>query len=177
MNAWHDIAVGKDQPKIVNAIIEIPKNSSVKYELDKDSGLLMLDRHMHSAVYYPMDYGFIPKTYCDDKDPLDIFLIGTAPTYPLTLCEAKVLGVIKMIDDGEQDDKIIAVHAGDHIFKEWDSLDDVPKHMIAQLKNFLQTYKILKGDEVIVSDILGKEEAYKVVTEAIALYKSDIQKE
>ena len=116
-NPWHDLEIGENAPEVVTSVIEIPNGSSSKYELHKESGMLMLDRVMSSAVRYPANYGFIPKTYCDDKDPLDILVLSEVDIQPLCIVEAKVIGVMTMIDGGELDDKIIAVAAGDKISK------------------------------------------------------------
>lgn len=176
MNAWHDIPVGDDQPKVVNAVIEIPKDSHIKYEIDKDCGLLKLDRYYFSAVTMPGDYGFIPQTYCDDGDPLDIVVITHRPTHPMTLCEVKVLGAIKMVDGGEQDDKIIGVHAVDPRYSRFDSIDDLPPHFLEEIKQFFNTYKQLEKKDVQVKEVLSKEDAYQVIQESIELYNKDIRK-
>jgi len=170
IHPWHDIEIGEKKPKIVNAIIEIPKDSTIKYEIDKKTGLLKLDRYMYSAVHYPADYGFIPRTLWEDGDPLDIFIITHRPTFPLTLCEAKVIGVIRMIDNKEKDDKIIAVHAQDPRFSQWDSINDIPQHFLRELKHFLETYKELHGKVVKVFKILDAKEAYKNIEKAEKLY-------
>src|SRR5512141_352181 len=113
MHPWHDVDPGSSAPAFVRAIIEIPKGSKGKYELDKDSGLLKVDRVLFSSVHYPANYGFIPRTYCDDHDPLDVLVLGQEPVVPLAIMRAKAIGVMKMTDQGEEDDKIIAVHADD----------------------------------------------------------------
>lgn len=170
VNVWHDIDVGKDAPDFVNTVIEIPKDSKLKYELDKDTGLLKLDRFLHSSVHYSGDYGFIPRTLCEDDDPLDVFIISHSSTYPMTLCEVKVLGVMKMVDDGEADDKIIGVHNADPRFSQWDNLEDVPEHFVKELKEFMRTYKRLENKQVDVNEIYGKEEAKKIINESIEIY-------
>ena len=137
VHPWHNVEIGEKKPKIVNAIVEIPKDSTVKYEIDKKTGLLKLDRYMYSAVHYPADYGFVPRTLWEDGDPLDIFIITHRATFPLTLCQAKVIGVVRMIDSNEKDDKIIAVHAQDPRFSQWNSIKDVPQHFLRELKHFL----------------------------------------
>ncbi len=171
IHPWHDIPIGKEKPKVINAIIEIPAKSTVKYELDKDTGLLKLDRHMHSAVHYPGDYGFIPQTYCDDKDPLDVVILTNQPTNPLTLCEVKLIGVMKMVDSGEQDDKLLGVHANDPRFKEWNSIKDIPQHYLKEIQHFFETYKQLKGGNVKITKILDVKDAYKILEEAEKLYQ------
>ncbi len=170
LNPIHDVSIGEKSPSIVNAIVEIPKDSKIKYELDKETGLLKLDRYLFSAVHYPGDYGFIPRTLWMDGDPLDVFIITHRETYPLTLCEVKPIGVIRMIDDEEQDDKIIAVHARDPRYSEWDSIADVPQHFLKELRTFLESYKDLEGKTVKVFEILDKAEAYADIEKAQKLY-------
>ncbi|HLP79357.1 MAG TPA: inorganic diphosphatase [Acidobacteriota bacterium] len=176
MNPWHDVPVGKEAPRIINAIVEIPKDCKIKYELDKETGLLKLDRYMFSAVHYPGDYGFVPQTLWTDGDPLDVFIITHRETYPLTLCEVKVIGVIKMIDDDEEDDKIVAVHAKDPRYSEWNTIDDVPSHFLKELHNFLEIYKELENKVVRVYEILNQDEAYKVIEKAQQMYKEKFHK-
>jgi inorganic pyrophosphatase len=162
---WHDISPGDESPRIVNAVIEIPRDSQQKYELDKESGILKLDRFLYSAVYYPGDYGFIPQTLWEDGDPLDIIILTNRPVYPLTLVRARVIGVIRMIDENELDDKIIGVYDSDPRFKEYNSLKDIPKHVVAELKHFFETYKELQlqSEKVTVPEILDREKAWEDV--------------
>ncbi len=176
VHPWHDISPGKKIPEKVNAVIEIPKDSKIKYELDKETGLLKMDRFMYSAVLYPGDYGFIPQTLWEDGDPLDIFVLTHTPTYPLTICDVKVIGVIRMIDNEERDDKIIAVHSTDPRFGEWDSLKEIPQHYLAELRHFLETYKELQGKKTKVYKILGRSDAYKDIKHGIELYKKEYKK-
>src|SRR3989344_2141423 len=146
-NYWHDVEVGKEAPKVLNVIIEIPKDSQNKYELDKETGLLKLDRVLYSAVYYPGDYGFVPQTLCGDGDPLDVLILSNRPVYPLTLTEVRILGVMKMIDNNEQDDKLIGVYKSDPRFKQFQSIKDVPNHTLEEIKHFFETYKQLQGKQ------------------------------
>ncbi|MCA9485749.1 MAG: inorganic diphosphatase [Nanoarchaeota archaeon] len=169
-NPWHDLSAGKNTPEIVNAIIEIPKDSKVKYELDKDSGMLMLDRFLYSAVHYPGDYGFIPQTLWEDGDPLDILILTGVPVYPMTLAETRVIGVLRMVDDGEKDDKILAVYKNDPRFAEMESIKDVPRHIIAELKHFFETYKQLQGKNAKILEILDKKDAFKSIELGKKLY-------
>ena len=172
LNTWHSVSYGKEAPKFVNTIIEIPSESKAKYELDKETGIIKLDRVLFSAVHYPANYGFIPQTYCDDKDPLDILVISSIQAVPLCLVEAKVIGVMQMIDNNEQDDKIIAVAKNDMSVNYIDNLDMLPKHTMLQIKRFFEDYKKLENKEVIVERFLDKENAYRIIENAIALYQS-----
>lgn len=170
-NPWHFVSPGKESPHVVNAIIEIPSGSNAKYELDKESGLLKLDRVLFSAVHYPANYGFIPMTYCDDNDPLDILVICSVAVEPLCLIEAKVIGVMRMKDQGEGDDKIIAVAKNDKSINHINDLNELPEHLQQQIHRFFEDYKKLENKEVQVESFLGRVEAEKIVEEAIDLYK------
>ena len=172
-NPWHNVSPGKDTPRTVNGIIEIPKGSKGKYELDKESGLLRLDRVLYSSVHYPANYGFIPQTYCDDKDPLDILIICSIDVDPLCLIEAKVVGVMHMIDDDEQDDKIVAVANNDMAVNYINDISELPPHTVVELRRFFEDYKKLEHKQVIVEQFLGREEAYKIVNEAVELYATE----
>src|ERR1700709_1300216 len=140
---WHGVPVGEHAPRIVNAIIEIPQGSRAKYEIDKDSGLLKLDRVIYSSFYYPVNYGFIPQTYGDDKDPLDILVITSLPVQAMCLMEAKVMGVMQMVDSGDADDKIIAVAAHDPGVNHYNNLEELPKHFFEELRHFFGQVRIL----------------------------------
>ena len=172
-NPWHSVSPGKDIPKIVNSIIEIPKGSKGKYELDKVSGLLRLDRVLFSAVHYPANYGFIPQTYCDDKDPLDILVICSIEVDPLCIIESKVIGVMHMTDEKQVDDKIIAVAKNDMSVNYINDINELPPHTSVELKRFFEDYKKLEQKEVLVKDFLGKEKAYKIIEDSISLYKNN----
>ena len=169
-NPWHDVARGDDAPKVVNGIIEIPKGSKAKYELDKDSGLLKLDRVLFSAVHYPAAYGFIPQTYCDDKDPLDILVLCSVDIVPMCLVEAKVIGVMQMIDGDEEDDKIIAVAAHDISVNHFNDIADLPPHTLNEMQRFFEDYKALEHKHVSVERFMGREDAYRIIEESITLY-------
>lgn len=175
MHPWHDIEVGLKQPKVVNMVIEIPKKSTIKYELEKKTGLLKMDRFLYSSVYYPGDYGFIPRTLWEDNDPLDIIVFTREPGFPLAICEVKVIGVLEIIDENESDDKIIAVHQTDPRFSEWNSINDMPKHYLTELKHFFETYKELQGKKVEVFKILGVDEAYKAIEKGMKLYSEKFE--
>lgn len=128
LHPWHGVGVGEQAPEVVTAIIEVPRGSNIKYELDKASGLLKVDRILYSAVHYPANYGFIPQSYCDDNDPLDILVLGQEPVLPLSILRAKPIGVMKMFDQGEMDDKIIAVHMDDPEYAHYKTIDELPPH-------------------------------------------------
>ncbi|MCH2534160.1 MAG: inorganic diphosphatase [Bdellovibrionales bacterium] len=174
MNPWHIVEIGENAPEVVQAIIEVPKGSKNKYELDKKTGMIRVDRVLFSSVQYPANYGFIPQTYCDDKDPLDILVLGQEPVYPLSIMEAIPIGVMKMIDQGEGDDKIIAVHKNDPEYNMYKDISELPPHRMQEIKRFFLDYKQLEKKQVQVEDLLGHEEAIKIIVESIALYKSEI---
>lgn len=173
MNPWHDVPIGPHAPEIVNAIIEIPRGSKVKYELDKASGLIKVDRVLFSAVHYPANYGFIPQTWCDDDDPLDILVLGQADVPPLVIMVARPIGVMRMTDHGQEDDKIIAVHVDDPEVAEIHSLEQLPPHKLRELRRFFEDYKKLEaGKEVLVHDFLDPAEARRVVRHNAELYRA-----
>ena len=172
-NPWHAIAYGNEAPQFVNAFIEIPKGSKSKYELDKDTGFLKLDRILYSAVHYPASYGFIPQTYCDDKDPLDILVICSEPIEPMCLVEAKVIGVMHMVDNNENDDKIIAVARNDMSVNHINEIEGLAPHTMKEIQHFFEDYKKLEKKEVVVDQMQGREIAYKIVEDSIAYYKSE----
>ncbi len=169
---WHSISPGHNLPECVTAIIEIPKGSKAKYEIDKETGLLRLDRMLFSSVMYPANYGFIPQTYCDDNDPLDILVLCAADVYPMSMIEAKVIGVMHMVDNGEQDDKIIAVAKHDVSVNYIEDLSELPPHTMKEVVRFFKDYKTLEEKNVTVEHLLGKSYAYKVIEESIELYNS-----
>lgn len=172
-NPWHDLSFGEEAPQVVTAVIEIPNRSIAKYELHKDSGMLMLDRVLSGPNFYPANYGFIPQTYCDDKDPLDILVISQVDIQPLCIVEARVIGAMKMIDGGEMDDKIIAVAAGDKFYDHVTELEHLPKNQLEQIKHFFEDYKFLEKKTVEVKEFENRQTALKIVEESIELYKQE----
>ncbi|MDH5542598.1 MAG: inorganic diphosphatase [Nitrospinota bacterium] len=171
LHPWHSLDVGDDAPKIVNAIIEIPMGSKVKYELDKRSGLIKVDRILYGAVFYPANYGFIPQTYCEDKDPLDILVFCQEPLYPRSIVEAKVIGCMGMVDNGDADDKIIAVMNADPAFMDYNDISQLPEYQINELRKFFEDYKKLeKGKDVAVDEFSGRVDAQNVVRKAMDFY-------
>ncbi len=169
-NPWHDVSIGDKTPGTVTGIIEIPKNVRAKYELDKESGMLILDRVLFSSINYPANYGFIPKTYCDDDDPLDILVISQIDIVPMCLVEANVLGVMRMIDGDEMDDKIIAVAANDMSFNHVKDITDLPAHWLIELRSFFEDYKKLENKSVVVEDFQNREVAMEVIQQAMKDY-------
>ncbi len=176
MNIWHDIDPKKISPEDFMVVIEIPSGCKVKYELDKETGMLKLDRILHTSTRYPANYGFIPRTYGDDKDPLDVLVLCTQKIYPLTLVRCYTIGVIKMIDGGENDEKIIAVPFGDPVFNSYTDISQLPKHIFAEMKHFFEIYKALENKKTAVEAIDDSAEAKKIIASAIEAYKEKFKK-
>ena len=171
LHPWHGVPYGNNAPAKVNALVEISQGSRTKYEIDKYTGLLKLDRVIYSSFHYPINYGFIPQTLGHDGDPLDILILCSQSIQPLCLVEATVIGNMRMIDSGEEDDKIIAVAAKDPSVNHMTDIDTLPKHFFNELKNYFEQYKVLENKQVQIDNFQTKEEAYKVINEAIDLYK------
>jgi inorganic pyrophosphatase len=172
MHPWHDSYV--DDAIVRDAfpvVIEIPKGSKNKYELDKETGLLKLDRVLYSAVHYPADYGFIPRTFCDDGDPLDALVLSQEPVYPLTLVEARAIGVMRMRDEKGLDDKIVAVSVHDPAFAGYTDKSQLPAHLLLELRRFFEDYKALEHKQVVVEDLLGPDDAVTIIRDALELYR------
>lgn len=170
---WHDLPNNPDDAELgFNVVIEIPKGSKVKYELDKPSGMLRVDRMLYSAVHYPANYGFLPRSYCDDGDPLDVLVLGAEPVVPLTLMRARAIGVMHMHDEGKADDKIIAVHVDDPAYTEYHDITQLPNHLSQQMQRFFMDYKALENKVVEVEDMHNAAKALQVVQEALHLYRA-----
>ncbi len=171
LHPWHSQEIGENPPEFLNAVIEIPKDSKVKYELDKRSGFIKVDRVLYGPYVYPANYGFIPQTYCDDGDPLDIMVYCQQPIYPRTIAPARVIGGLKMFDQGQGDDKIFAVMEGDPAYKGIRDISQMPDYLLQELKEFFTNYKNLEKKEVEVIDFYGREQALEAVSSALALYR------
>jgi inorganic pyrophosphatase len=171
MNPWHDYPVDASQIAAgFPVVVEIPKGSKNKYELDKRTGLLRLDRVLHSAVHYPADYGFIPRTYCDDSDPLDALVLSQEPVYPLTVIETRAIGVMRMRDEKGIDDKIIGISLCDPAFADYRHIDELPAHVMREIRRFFEDYKALEHKRVVVEDLLGPADAVHIIREALNSY-------
>ncbi|MDA8027464.1 MAG: inorganic diphosphatase [Nitrospiraceae bacterium] len=171
-NPWHDLSLGSNAPHEIQVLIEIPARSRVKYELDKETGLMRVDRILHSAVYYPTNYGLIPQTYCEDNDPLDVFVFSGEPLQSNAIVLVRPVGIIHMEDGGEKDDKIVAVMVKDPEWGQFRHIEDLIPHRIRELTQFLKDYKTLENKQVLVSDVEGNTAAKKSIEDAIALYGS-----
>ncbi len=167
---WHDVPTGADAPERFLAIIEIPQGSKIKYELHKETGLLFVDRVLYSSVVYPANYGFIPQTLGDDDDPLDVMVLMQETVAPLSVLRARPIGMMTMLDQGQNDEKIICVHEDDPAFNAYHSIDQLPEHRLRELKRFFQDYKVLEDKEVSVREFLGPEDARRVVTQSMERY-------
>lgn len=178
MNLWHDIPLGENAPEEINVIIEIPKGSNNKYEIDKATGLIKLDRANYSSAAFPYDYGFVPQTLWEDNDPLDVILLTTYPLSPGILVAARPVAVIDMVDDGESDYKVIAVPVDDKRWEDVQDIGDLNKHSLKEYQHFLETYKALKGKPapVEIKGIYGKKEALDAVKKSVELYKAKFAK-
>ena len=172
MNIWHSIDSRRITKDKFFACIEISLGSKTKYELDKETGLLKLDRILYTSTHYPANYGFIPKTYAEDNDPLDVLVLCNESIIPLTIVECKPIGVMHMVDNGQADEKIIAVCLNDPFYKDYNSIKDLPAHVSEEIKHFFTVYKSLEGKETVVDNELeGAEEAKQVIQESIKRYK------
>ena len=171
MNPWHDIYVDEQLEQGFPAVIEVPQGSKNKYEVDKETGFLKLDRVLFSAVHYPANYGFIPRTYCDDGDALDVLVLSQVPVHPLCIVTARAVGVMRMRDDKGGDDKIVAVSTHDPWFAEFTDQSQLPPHIMREVRRFFEDYKILENKTVVIDDLLGADEALRIIRASLDLYK------
>ncbi|MFZ2154438.1 MAG: inorganic diphosphatase [Candidatus Moraniibacteriota bacterium] len=176
MNLLHDLKSGEKIPEIINVIIEIPKGSKNKYEIDKETGLIKLDRAMKTSQDYPFDYGFVPRTYWEDGDALDVVVLTTYPLSPGILVEARPVGIMKMIDGGESDDKIISVPKDDPRWDKVKDIKDVNEHTLKEIRHFFETYKAIENKKVEVGGFGGREKAEQAIKKAIKLYNNKFNK-
>ncbi len=170
-NIWHDVRADRIQPTDFISVIEIEKGSKNKYELDKETGFLILDRILYTSTHYPANYGFIPRTYADDGDPLDVLLLCSEPVVPLTMVRSFPIGVISMVDSGKRDEKIIALPFGDPTYKDYTDIEQLPSHIFDEMRHFFTVYKSLEGKKTAVDEVQGHEAAIKIVKECIENYK------
>lgn len=171
MNIWHNINPERITVNKFEALIEIPKGCKSKYELDKETGLLRLDRVLYTSTVYPANYGFIPRTLADDGDPLDVLVLCTDSVYPMTLVTCVPIGVIKMTDDGEQDEKIIAVPENDPMYKNYYDIHELPSHVFEEMMHFFEVYKMLEHKVATVKEICHKHEAIDIIRKCIKKYE------
>lgn len=169
-NIWHDVSPERIKPEDFLCVIEIPKGSRKKYELDKETGYIILDRVLYTSTHYPANYGFIPRTYGDDNDPLDVLLICAEDLEPLTLVRAYPIGVIAMVDNGSRDEKIIAIPYNDPNYNMYKSIEELPRHLFDEMRHFFAVYKNLEDKETAVEEVASADEAVKVINEAIVRY-------
>nr|MBP3680305.1 inorganic diphosphatase [Clostridia bacterium] len=176
MNIWHDINGERIKKDDFVAVIEIQKNGRNKYELDKETGFLKLDRILYTATHYPANYGFIPRTYAGDGDPLDVLVICQEEIIPLTLVECYPIGVLKMIDDNAEDEKIIAICNKDPYLNTYKDINELPSHIMEEIMHFFEVYKTLEGKHTTIDKMLGREDAEKIISECIENYKEKFEK-
>ncbi len=171
---WHDLPNDPDTAdQYFNVVIEIPRGSKVKYELDKPTGLLRVDRVLYSAVHYPANYGFIPRSYWDDNDPLDVLVLGQEPVIPLTIVRARAIGAFEMFDEGKSDTKIIAVHVDDPEVADYSDVSQLPRHKALEIRRFFSDYKVLEDKSVVVEQLKSKDEALAAVKKSFELYRKN----
>lgn len=173
MHPWHDLFPGPGSDlSCVYVVVEIPRGGKVKYELDKRSGLIKVDRILWSSVIYPANYGFVPRTFCEDGDPIDALVLMSEPLVPLSVVRAKPIGMMRMADEGRADDKLITVCSDDPAYSHYEDIHELPKHVVREFRRFFEDYKVLENKQVIIEEMLGKEDARKVLSEAIDLYNT-----
>ena len=171
-NIWHDIKPERIQEEDFMAVIEIPKGSKNKYELDKETGVLMLDRILHTSTHYPANYGFIPRTYGDDREPLDVLVLCSEPIAPMTLVRCYPIGVIRMLDQGRLDDKIICIPFSDPTYNEYSDINELPKHVFEEMSHFFQVYKALEGKQTAAGEVQDRAVAVEVIKKARNDYRA-----
>ena len=172
-NIWHDVDPKRISPENFLSVIEIPQGSKKKYELDKATGLIILDRILYPSTHYPANYGFIPRTYGDDGDPLDVLVLCSEILDPLTLVQCYPIGYISMLHGGKNDEKIIAIPFADPTYNTYKDISELPRHLFDEMSHFFSVYKTLEGKETVAGDVKGREEAQKVIQAAIANYKDN----
>lgn len=170
MNIWHDIDAGRITPESFEALIEIPKGCKAKYELDKETGLLKLDRMLYTSTVYPSNYGFIPHTLADDGDPLDVLVLCNEVIYPMTLVHCYPIGVIKMIDSGDLDEKIIAIPLKDPTYNSYGDIRELPQHIFEEMMHFFEVYKTLEHKKTTVKEIAHRDEAIAIIEKCLKAY-------
>ena len=175
MNIWHDIAEDRIKKDDFVAVVEIPKGCKNKYELDKKTGMLRLDRILYTATHYPANYGFIPRTYAGDYDPLDVLVLCQEPIYPLTLVECYPVGVLRMTDSNEEDEKIIAIAKKDPFLNCYNDISELPAQLSAEIMHFFEVYKQLEGKKTTIDKMMGRKEAEEVIQETIDNYKKEFE--
>lgn len=169
-NIWHDISPKRITPEEFIAVVEIPKGSKKKYELDKETGLIILDRILHTSTHYPANYGFIPRTFGEDLDPLDVLVLCSEPLEPLTLVRCYPIGMISMIDSGRNDEKIIAIPVNDPTYNGYRDIKELPAHIFEEMRHFFTVYKNLEGKDTAVNEVSGRESAISTIAAAIESY-------
>lgn len=175
MNIWHDISEDRIKPESFFAVIEVEKNSKMKYELDKETGVLVLDRVLYTATHYPANYGFIPRTYASDKDPLDVLVLCANPIVPMSLVKVYPIGAIDMIDEGYADEKVIAIPYSDPSYNCYHSINDLPAHLFEEMRHFFMVYKALEGKTTTVVNLMDRDKAAQLVKTAIERYEAEFK--
>ena len=170
-HAWHEVPIGEDAPETFQAVIEIPRGGKIKYELDKETGLIRVDRVLYSSVIYPANYGFIPQTLGDDNDPLDVLVIMQEPVAPLSILHARPIGLMEMFDEGQSDEKIICIHLDDPAFNGFYHIWELPEHTLREVKRFFEDYKKLEEKVVKVDNFLGPDKARAVIAQSMKNYQ------
>ncbi|MFT6146273.1 MAG: inorganic pyrophosphatase [Myxococcota bacterium] len=174
IHPWHDLPNNPDTAdEMFNCVIEIPRGSKVKYEMDKPTGMLRVDRVLYSSMVYPANYGFIPRSYCDDGDPLDVLVLGQEPVAPMCIMRARAIGVMHMLDEGKGDDKIIAVHVDDPAVNTYQDICELPPHLAREISSFFESYKVLENKTVEVDPLIGRDAANKCIQESFKLYRRE----